>query len=342
MEKLVTFCIAAYNVQSVIARCLDSFLEPRVLDLMEVLIINDGSTDDTPRIAEEYCKRFSHTFFLINKENGGHGSAINDAVHRARGRYFKPIDGDDGVLQENLALVLQKLQTQNADMVITPFVEHVLGEEHSQVVEYPFLPVETAFGFLDVDWAYTIPFHAIFYKTDILKSHGIRFSEHIFYEDTEFSLLPLPYVSVLYYIPTPLYCYNIGRAEQSTSLQHVIAHFEDLRFILCAVFTFYTQHQHDTERRHYYKIRAHNVLNFFFKITLLPEWYKNKALQQKKRSLFKELQKRNKELFFSFMNQSLLKRMQYVCDYRLDGLFIGIKNVLKRNMKKGTQRGKGF
>ena len=64
---------------------------------IEVLIINDGSTDNTACIAARYPEKYPEIFRLVNKENGGHGSAVNCGISEAKGKYFKTVDGDDWV-----------------------------------------------------------------------------------------------------------------------------------------------------------------------------------------------------------------------------------------------------
>ena len=96
-EKILTVTVPSYNVQAYLEDCLESFVNSEVMDDIEVLIVNDGSSDDTATIAERYVSKYENTFRLINKENGGHGSTINTGAREARGKYFKVVDGDDWV-----------------------------------------------------------------------------------------------------------------------------------------------------------------------------------------------------------------------------------------------------
>ena len=76
MEKIITFVIPAYNAEPYLKKCLDSFGDTAIMDKIEVLIVNDGSSDQTVQIAQAYVKRNPGMYKLINKENGGHGSVI--------------------------------------------------------------------------------------------------------------------------------------------------------------------------------------------------------------------------------------------------------------------------
>ena len=72
--KVLTILVPVYNTEKYIRRCLDSLLVPEVLESIEVLVVNDGSKDRSPEIAQEYAEAFPDTVVLVNKENGGHGS----------------------------------------------------------------------------------------------------------------------------------------------------------------------------------------------------------------------------------------------------------------------------
>ncbi len=87
--KVLTVSIAGYNVASTLEEALDPFFKCKTLDKIEVLIVNDGSTDRTEEIAEKYVRQSSGSIRLINKENGGWGSTLNTAIQAGHGKYFK-------------------------------------------------------------------------------------------------------------------------------------------------------------------------------------------------------------------------------------------------------------
>ena len=126
-EKILTVTVPSYNVQAYLEDCLESFVNSEVMDDIEVLIVNDGSSDDTATIAERYVSKYENTFRLINKENGGHGSTINTGAREARGKYFKVVDGDDWVdtilLSYVLLLVLYKKLLNPTLLLINLIIE---------------------------------------------------------------------------------------------------------------------------------------------------------------------------------------------------------------------------
>ena len=85
MEKLISIVVPAYNIKDYIHNCLEHFnqVSEEYLDLFEVLVVNDGSHDETPQIVEDYMTQAKYDLRLINKENGGHGSTINQGMYEA-------------------------------------------------------------------------------------------------------------------------------------------------------------------------------------------------------------------------------------------------------------------
>ena len=102
MEKILSFIIPSYNSQGFLDTCIPSFANGEVLDELDIIIVNDGSQDDTAAVAEKYCQMYPGSVRLISQENKGHGGALNTGCAAAVGRYLKVIDADDWVLTENL------------------------------------------------------------------------------------------------------------------------------------------------------------------------------------------------------------------------------------------------
>lgn len=121
MEKVLSIVIPAYNVEKYLEKCLSSFEIEAVLDRIEILVINDGSGDHTAEIAQRYCEKYPETYFLYNKENGGHGSGINYGIRYATGKYFKVVDGDDWLNTEELEAFVKLLEETDTDIVAADF-----------------------------------------------------------------------------------------------------------------------------------------------------------------------------------------------------------------------------
>lgn len=334
MSKVITFSIAAYNVENYIQKCLNSFIAYSVLDKIEIIIVNDGSTDKTVAIAQTYCDKYPNSFFLINKENGGHGSTINKAIEIATGKYFKAVDGDDWVDSTQLSSIINMLETTSEDMVVCNFRECYMQSQREHIVEFPFILKKKKLLFSDINWNETIPFHGIIYKTEILQKHNIRVTERIFFEDTELSLYPLPFVKTVFYIPASLYCYRLEREGQSCSSEGIKKHIDDLQTVLIHSFEFYNKNRRDKEKRQYYKKRIAAAFNFFYEATLYPAWYTDTVFVRKKQEIMYRLSKLNYGLYFCFIKKTKLSLLQHIFAYKHDRFLIELQNTNKKNRIK--------
>ncbi len=218
MNKLLTISIAAYNVQEYLENCLNSLLIPS-MDKLEVLIENDGSKDNTAAIAKTYEEKYPGVFRLINKENGGYGSTINNSIRLATGKYFKQLDGDDWYETEHLESLISQLENVDADCIFTPFME-VYEEDNSQILrgktelnpgQYPLVDV------ISRDWF--MQMHGLAFRTDLLRENNVQILEHCFYTDQEYVIYPLLHAKTVYVFDQYIYCYRLGRDGQSVSLE---------------------------------------------------------------------------------------------------------------------------
>ena len=215
----VTFIVPAYNSEETLAKCLDSFVEPKALDRIEVIVVNDGSTDSTPEIAKAYSRKYAF-FKLINKINGGHGSTINVAIQVALGKYFKVVDSDDWLTRENLQEYLEHLQNATADVVLTNFRTIDINTGITNEFRMSGLGFGKQCNFEDF-WV-NCPearkvccFHGITYRTEFYRSCGVTLSEGISYDDQEFSVLPFAKVKTALPLDLFLYEYALGFPNQS-------------------------------------------------------------------------------------------------------------------------------
>ena len=122
MEKILTIVIPTYNMQDYLRRCLDSLIVPEEqMQLLEVLVVNDGSKDNSSAIAHEYQDKYPDTFRVIDKENGNYGSCVNRGLKEASGKYIKILDADDWFDKTILARYVEFLKTLNVDLVLTDY-----------------------------------------------------------------------------------------------------------------------------------------------------------------------------------------------------------------------------
>lgn len=254
MDKILTVVIPSYNVSKYLRQTLDSFLCESILTDIEVLIVDDGSKDNTADIGREYEQKYSNTFRVILKENGGHGSTINCGIQEARGQYFKVVDGDDWVNTEDFVELVSFLKTCKSDYVINNYyyVDGGTGEKTS--VSFDMFDKGCEYSFQDVCTRIQLPMHSLTIRTAILKDNNIRLDEHSFYVDVEYILYPVPYVETVTFLRGYVYMYRIAQATQSVSIQgyqkHIANHMDVIRH-LCDFLSKYEKSGGDAVKTRY-------------------------------------------------------------------------------------------
>lgn len=227
--KLITFTVPCYNSEQYMKNCIDGLLLAG--DDAEIILVDDGSTDGTGAIADDYAQRYPQLVRVIHQANGGHGEGVNQGVIHARGLYFKTVDSDDWLdaeaLQKLMALLRQFSQMeQPVDLIITNYVYEHTEDNTQRVVRYRnVFPRDRVFGWDDVGHFTATQFilmHAAIYRTDVLRRSKLQLPKHTFYVDNVFVYQPLPEVKSLYYMDLDLYRYYIGRPDQSVTEENMI------------------------------------------------------------------------------------------------------------------------
>ncbi|WMJ89161.1 glycosyltransferase family 2 protein [Anaerocolumna sp. MB42-C2] len=228
--KYITFVVPSYNSEKYLERCIDSLL-PGGEDV-EIIIVNDGSTDSTGIIADRYAEQFPNIVKVVHKENGGHGSGVNVGIERARGIYFKVVDSDDWVDKNSYLLLLNKIKEilesneRTIDLFISNYVYNRLEEGTFNQIHYRNVFEENKICSWDDIKYFTVSqyflMHSLTFRTDILRQSGLSLPEHTFYVDNIFAYQPLPYVKKLIYLDIDFYQYYIGREDQSVNEKSMI------------------------------------------------------------------------------------------------------------------------
>lgn len=227
MNKILTVVIPSYNVEQYLRGTLESFISDEIMSEIEIFVVNDGSKDRTPEIAEEYVKKYPQTFRLINKENGGHGSTINRGIEEASGKYFKVVDGDDWVNTEDFAELVRRLRSTEADYVITNYYKVNDRTKEKKLEDFPWFRENPVSTFNEAAHQSEIPMHALTIRTEILQKNKIRLDEHCFYVDNEYITFPVPYVNTVQYFHLAVYMYRLAVATQSVSVKGLQKHLPD-------------------------------------------------------------------------------------------------------------------
>lgn len=237
--KYLTITVPCYNSEKYLERCLDSLVIGGTD--VEIIVVDDGSTDGTGEIAETYAKQFPEMIKVIHKQNGGHGSGVNTGLELAAGKYFKVVDSDDwleaGAYRELLEQIRiwdrveQYRETEiMPDLIICNYTYNHTDEGTERTINYRnVFPQRKACTWEEMKTfrpSQYLIMHALVYRTAVLKKSGVVLPEHTYYVDNIFAYYPLPYVETLYYMDINLYQYYLGREDQSVNEKVLISRIE--------------------------------------------------------------------------------------------------------------------
>ncbi len=220
----LSFVVPCYNSQDYMERCINTLM-PDSKDV-EIIIVNDGSTDKTAEIAEKYCRQYPETVRLINQKNGGHGSAVNTGLANAKGLYFKVVDSDDWLDTEGLKKILEKIKDWHqhhttVDLVVCNYIYDHLFENRSRTMSFGNVFKENEILSWNDIGRFTpsqyIIMHAAMFRTEVIRKSGVVLPEHTFYVDNIFVHQPLCFSQNVCYFNIDLYHYFIGREDQSVN-----------------------------------------------------------------------------------------------------------------------------
>ena len=229
MKKLLTIIIPSYNMEAYLPQCIDSLIVPG-FEKVEVLIINDGSKDNTSDIAHDYERRYPLSVRCIDKTNGNYGSCINRGLQEMTGKYVKILDADDSFDSDNFKIFIEKIENLDVDLIVTNF--QTINSEGKFVTELKYsLPSHRQFpvDILLPELTKTgLHMHTLAYRSSIFHEFNYRQTEGISYTDTEWNFIPMHKVNVAAFVPVSLYKYLVGRIGQSIDTNTTIKNISQL------------------------------------------------------------------------------------------------------------------
>lgn len=267
---------------------------------VEILIVNDGSKDRTAEIGKEYEEKYPGIVKLINKENGGHGDAVNAGLSHASGKYFKVVDSDDWVDRISLMKILNVLKNfeeeeQEVDMLIANYVYEKVGMEHKKVIRYDnVLPENQILKWDEIGQFHIgqyILMHSVIYRTDMLKLCQLTLPKHTFYVDNIYVYYPLPHVRTLYYMNVDFYRYFIGREDQSVNEKVMISRIDQQIFVTKTMIDMYELRRIQSKKLRKYMLNYLAIMMTVSSILCIRS--KKKENLEKKKELWQYLKQKD-------------------------------------------------
>ena len=309
MKKILSIVVPAYNTEKLIEKCLESLvIRNDLMNQIEVLVVNDGSMDNTTMVAEKFVNRYPNVFRLFNKSNGGHGSAINMGISKATGQYIKILDSDDWFDSEVFEeYVCDLLHMRTVDVIINNLVycNDVSGNRrwNESLVTNDLNGKEVRFD--DVIENNYIGMSMVTFRLDIIKVNKIIIDENLYYSDVEYMHFIIPYVNTCYCTDYYLYYYRINQKTQSCSISGFKKHSEDHRRIIEKCIERFHSIKSTSEKEKYLlnRIVDLSVVQYRIYLSNLYDYRSRKQLNKFDRFLFKE----DREVYYLCEKYSFIK-----------------------------------
>ena len=300
--KYISFAIPCYNSQEYMDKAIESILKGG--EDVEIIIVNDGSKDRTSEIAHEYEEKYPTIIKVVDKENGGHGDAVNTGLKHATGLYFKVVDSDDWVDESSLMKILETLhklvdEDKMVDMLISNYVYEKVGVKHKRVIHYQnVIPQEKIITWKDLgkfQIGQYILMHSVIYRTELLRRCKLELPKHTFYVDNIYVYYPLPHVKTLYYLNVNFYRYFIGRDGQSVNEQNMIKRIDQQLFVNKTMIDMYDMDKIQNRRLRAYMINYLAIMMTVSSIIAIRS--KNPENLEKKTELWKYLKEKQPKIY---------------------------------------------
>ncbi len=289
--KLLTVTVPCYNSAEYMEKCIDSLLVGG--ERVEVIIIDDGSKDQTGEIADRYAEKYPNIVRVIHQENGGHGEGINQGLIHATGTYFKVVDSDD-IMSEDFPAFLDKLEecekNGGTDLAVTNYYYvHTDGIGDRSISYKSVFPAGRIFG-----WGETKPFrmhqlltiHSCTFRTELMRRAAEPLPKHVFYEDNLMVFRTLPHVERLYYMDADLYRYWIGRPDQSVQAKTMMMRYT--HHLLVVEKCFAACHFDSLSHKRLKKYLKHEMFVLFGIAILYTRMNKTKEVDRDLREMWKK------------------------------------------------------
>lgn len=221
-RKILSIIVPTYNKEKLIEKCLNSFCVEELRDDLEVIVIDDGSSDNSYEIILEYARQYPDIFVPIQKKNGGVGSVMNMGLHKAVGKYVKEVDADDWVDSAALIKLIHFLKNTTADIVVNPFqVVDDSGKKIREKYNKGFY-FQKEYRMENVINKVLFSVQNITVRKEILEINKFVLNEDRYYIDMQLVESSVLYAKTCVLLSDSLYRYRVGQEEQSVNLNSYI------------------------------------------------------------------------------------------------------------------------
>lgn len=330
MNPLISVVVPVYNVEKYLCRCIDSILN-QTFKQIEIILIDDGSTDNSPIICDEYCNRYEN-IKVIHKENNRVAAARNDGIKLATGKYIALVDSDDWVEPNMLEEMYDKAEEFHTDITMCDFRKVGVESEYTvsqpiregyydrNMIESELFPCLIMFE--NIEFPPTISNWTCLFRREFLIENNLFYDEDIYYcEDSIFGSKAMYNANGFYYMKNR-YFYNYFYNPNSTTSTCNMKKWDSYLIINQRLKEYFKDSKFDFSRQ--IKI---NML--YFTLNFLGEIGKSNLSLHKKRDAFKKIfnDTNVKSIFKGFKLPSVnfkLKLVLILIKYRMSFLYYKI------------------
>lgn len=327
MNKILSMVVPGYNIEMYIDDLMSSILASEYLNEIEVLIIDDGSTDCTKKIGDKYHSEYPDIVYCYSKENGGHGSTLNYGIPLCKGKYIRAIDGDDWFDTVELDKTIRALKNTEADIVATGYVIVNIDEGTKRKMIPKGYDYNKAYDFYEIcDKLDSIEYHSIIYKNSIINKNYKKLDENCFYVDCEYILYPLVNVQTVLFLETTPYMYRVGTVNQSVNIKNRIKNRDMMKRVILSLITYYESLE-SLQLQKYVEKRINSLIVTYHSVLIKM----NSVMGKKELQQFDNILKCDHKEFYNRVQVriKLLRLTGYNVYYVLSWL------ILKKNERKG-------
>ena len=306
----VSVIVPVYNVEKYIEKCLNTLVNQTLQDI-EIIVVNDGATDNSEKIINEFLEKYPEKIVYLKKENGGLSDARNFGIPYAKGEYIAFVDSDDYVETFMYEEMYEIAKKENSDMVECDFIWEYPNKSRIDTGEIYNNKKEMAQKVRVVAWNKLI-------KKSILDETKIEFPKGYRYEDLEFTYKLIPYLDKVSFLKKP--CVHYIQRDNSISntqnertkeifdiLDHIIDYYKEkgiyeeykteleytyTRIVLCSSLLRMCKVKDKETKKKLLNLAWDNLNNRF------PNWKKNKILKESKSK---------KDLYMKSINKTTYK-----------------------------------
>ena len=323
MEKILTITVPTYNMEAYLDECLSSMVmeDASLMEALEVIVVNDGSKDNSLNIALSYKERYPNTFVVIDKENGNYGSCVNRGLKEATGKFFRIVDADDWVDTNALEEFIKRLEDCQCDLVFTDYSEvYAVGKLHKLVSSNINANIVYDVDQMRYEEADTqMQMHGMTYRTAVLYKNNLSLSEGVSYTDTEYCFYPLNDIDNFIYYDIILYQYRASRDGQTMSIDSLKKSINSLYVVSAKLVQSISGTEDLTRARNVMRYQVLNrMLRLFYMVTLSLSHQSDKT-DKYLEELYKLIVVR--PLLLTYVRNYRICRVRYVRIWEKTGLY---------------------